>query len=107
MRIDIPKSGDILNLVGNDCTKILEGTTSIHYLWSGPLEAVVIIAILIYLIGVAALVGLGLLLVIIPVLYFIGAVISRSRTAGIKTTDRRVEVVHEVLLAIKVKTLSR
>ena len=98
---DNPSPADVINMVGNDCTKILEGCTSMHYLWSGPLEAIVIIAVLISLIGVSALVGLGLLLVIIPVLYFIGAVIAKSRKKSSVFTDKRVQVINEVLLAIK------
>ena len=128
MTVENPSSGDVINMVGNDCTKILEGKnsfefspffrlfififsrffltfflgcTSMHYLWSGPLEALVIIGVLISLVGISALVGLGLLLVIIPVLYYIGAIIAKSRKKSLVYTDKRVQVVNEVLLAIK------
>ena len=101
MILESPNSGDVINLVGTDCSKIMDGCTSIHYLWSGPLESLAIIGTLIYLIGVSALVGLGLLLLILPALYYLGHKIAEAREDGIASTEKRVVIISEVLMAIK------
>lgn len=93
--------GDVISLVTGDCTRLLEGSTYIHYLWSGPLEALAIVGLLIYLTGYSALVGLGLLLIILPLQYFIGTKITQIRAKNIDVTGGRVSLMSEVLLAIK------
>jgi hypothetical protein len=40
-----------MSLVTSDCTRLKEGCLNIHYIWSGPLEALAIIVLLIYLAG--------------------------------------------------------
>ena len=50
MRLDLQdlNAGDVVNLATNDCSRLMESCLSFHYLWSGALEAVGLIGLLIY-----------------------------------------------------------
>jgi ABC-type bacteriocin/lantibiotic exporter with double-glycine peptidase domain len=58
-------------------------------------------ALLVVLTGVSALIGLGLLLLLVPLQFYFAALITRFRNKNIAITDVRVSIMHEVLLAIK------
>ena len=94
-------SSEVLNLLTNDCTRLLELCTSIHYIWSGPLEAIAIIVLLISLIGHWGLIALGLLVVLIALQVWIGSRVAALRTQNIADTDQRVHLMHEILQNIK------
>lgn len=65
-RLSNPCPVDVVSLVATDCTKLQEAGSSINFLWSAVVESLAIIAVLLGLIGVSALPGLGLILLIIP-----------------------------------------
>ena len=57
---------DTTPLIANDCAKLGEACTMLQYLWSGAVEALAIMAILLALVGRAALPGLGVVLLLVP-----------------------------------------
>lgn len=93
--------GDVIGLVSSDAYRLYEGCTYFHYLWSGPMEALAIIILLIVLTGVSALIGLGLLLLLVPFQFWLARLMTVYRRRGITATENRVGVMHEILLAIK------
>jgi ATP-binding cassette, subfamily C (CFTR/MRP), member 1 len=93
--------GDVIGLVSADAYRLYEGCTYFHYLWSGPLEALAIIILLIVLTGVSALIGLGILLLLVPFQFWLARLMTIYRRAGIAATEHRVGIMHEILLAIK------
>lgn len=93
--------GDVIGLVSGDAYRLYEGCTYFHYLWSGPLEALAIIILLIVLTGYSALIGLGLLLLLVPFQFWLARMMTVLRRKGIAATENRVSVMHEILLAIK------
>ncbi len=42
-------NSEILNLASGDCARLYEACNALHVLWSGPLEAAVILGLLCYL----------------------------------------------------------
>jgi hypothetical protein len=52
--------------------------------WSGPLEAFAIIGLLLSLVGTSALPALGLLLIIVPVQFYIGTIVTKIRGKLVK-----------------------
>jgi len=92
---------DVVSIVSTDVTKLANSATTLHYLWSGMIEALAIIAVLIGFIGVAALPALGLLLFLIPVQYLIGMIIAGMRKKTASASDERVHLMEEILRAIK------
>lgn len=92
---------EVMALMSSDCTRVMEGAQSVHYLWSGPLESLVIVALLIYLTGLAGLVSLGLVALLLPFQLLVAKLMSSNRDASSKATETRVQVMHEILLAIK------
>eukprot|EP01122_Echinamoeba_exundans_P011726 TRINITY_DN4766_c0_g1_i1.p1 TRINITY_DN4766_c0_g1~~TRINITY_DN4766_c0_g1_i1.p1 ORF type:complete len:1175 (+),score=383.98 TRINITY_DN4766_c0_g1_i1:538-4062(+) len=93
--------GDVIGLVSADAYRLYEGCTYFHYLWSGPLEALAIIILLIVLTGVSALIGLGILLLLVPFQFWLARLMTVYRRSGIAATEHRVGIMHEILLAIK------
>jgi 2-keto-3-deoxy-galactonokinase len=52
---------------GNDCERIFEASLYLHYMWASPLYVVIVVGLVTAEIGWAALVGFGLLVVVIPI----------------------------------------
>jgi len=94
---------DILALCSSDCHRLYEGVSLFHFLWSGPLEALTIIVLLVILTGRSALVGLGLILVLLPLQFVFAWIITKIRGKNITATDIRVQMMHEILLGPKQK----
>eukprot|EP00455_Lapot_gusevi_P029940 TRINITY_DN320_c0_g1_i19.p1 TRINITY_DN320_c0_g1~~TRINITY_DN320_c0_g1_i19.p1 ORF type:complete len:1436 (+),score=492.77 TRINITY_DN320_c0_g1_i19:117-4424(+) len=95
------QSSDVLNLITNDCYRLFEACTTIHFVWSGPIEALTIIGLLISLIGYWGLVALGVVAFLLPVQLYIGKTVAQLRSENIQTTDHRVHLMHEILMNIK------
>jgi ABC-type multidrug transport system fused ATPase/permease subunit len=92
---------DITSLVSNDSSKLGEACTMIQYLWSGAIEAIAIICILIGFTGRSALPGLGVVILLIPVQYLIGALTANARKKSVAASDERVRFMKEVLTSMK------
>ena len=60
-----PDSIDVVSLVATDCSKLHEATATLNYLWSAIVEALAIIGVLLGIVGVDALPGRLLNLVVI------------------------------------------
>ena len=82
-------------------SKPLGPAPDIHYIWSAPLESLAIAALLIYRVRVAALPGIALLVLIVPLQYWFASRLAHYRSKGMSVTSVRVRVMNEVLLAIK------
>lgn len=92
---------DVLALVSTDCAKLGEACNTLQYLWSGCVEALAIIGVLLAFTGKSALPGLGALIILVPVQYVIGQRIAKNRKAVVAAADARVSLMDEVLRAIK------
>ena len=92
---------DLVGLAVKDCAKLREACTNLQFLWSGALEAAAIMAILLVLVGRAALPGLGVVLLLVPLQFLVGMATASARKSAIQAADVRVRLTDEVLRSIK------
>ena len=92
---------DPLALVSTDCTKLQDAASSLNFLWSGVVEALAIIGVLIGFVGVYALPGLALLLVLLPLQYYLGLLSAKQRKKTIEASGARVSLMDEVMRSVK------
>uniref|UniRef100_A0A3Q4I1K4 Multidrug resistance-associated protein 4 n=1 Tax=Neolamprologus brichardi TaxID=32507 RepID=A0A3Q4I1K4_NEOBR len=95
-------TGQIVNLLSNDVNRFDEITLNLHYLWVGPLQAVVIIVFLWYEIGASCLAGVAVIALMMPIQTWFGKLfgIFRSKTAVL--TDNRIRIMNEVVSGIRI-----
>mmetsp|Transcript_35993 Transcript_35993/g.59943 ORF Transcript_35993/g.59943 Transcript_35993/m.59943 type:complete len:1348 (+) Transcript_35993:160-4203(+) len=93
--------GDIIALASVDCQKLQEACTVIHFLWSGPVEAVAILILLATVLKLSVLPGVGLILLVVPVQFYIGVKVANLRKKTSQASSNRVQVMQEVLTAAK------
>ena len=72
-------TGQIVNLMSTDCSRLDMAATYIHYVWSGPFQVLIIMVLLFRLLSWAAFIGFGFLLLIIPVQSKVTALLSKYR----------------------------
>jgi ATP-binding cassette subfamily C (CFTR/MRP) protein 4 len=58
--------GQMVNLLSNDVGRFDVALSNVHFLWMGPLETLVILGLLYWMLGPTAVVGIGILLAFIP-----------------------------------------
>jgi ABC-type multidrug transport system fused ATPase/permease subunit len=95
-------TGEITNLMVIDAHKLVEVMPHINVVWSGPLQICLAVYFLYDLVGVSALAGMAVLLVLLPA-NLLGETIGRrmeSRQMGLK--DQRILLMNEILQGIKV-----
>lgn len=81
----------------------IEGAAScMHYMWSGPSIILVTLWILYRILGWFALIGLGLLIVFIPIQNKIFAKMSKYRALATKYSDERIKKMQEAIYGIRV-----
>ncbi|XP_054479604.1 ATP-binding cassette sub-family C member 4-like [Anoplopoma fimbria] len=95
-------TGQIVNLLSNDVNRFDEITLNLHYLWVGPLQAMVIISFLWFEIGPSCLAGVVVIAIMMPVQTWFGKLfgIFRSKTAVL--TDNRIRIMNEVVSGIRI-----
>uniref|UniRef100_A0A3Q1C9L1 Multidrug resistance-associated protein 4 n=1 Tax=Amphiprion ocellaris TaxID=80972 RepID=A0A3Q1C9L1_AMPOC len=95
-------TGQIVNLLSNDVNRFDEVTANLHYLWVGPLQAVVIIVLLWEEIGPSCLAGVAVIALMMPLQTWFGKLfgIFRSKTAVL--TDSRIRIMNEVVSGIRI-----
>jgi ABC-type multidrug transport system fused ATPase/permease subunit len=94
-------AGDIVNLVSNDCSKIGDAFTNVHYLWSAVVEVTLIMVLAFIELGYSACPALGVILLLIPLQLYLGRFKSKTGFENTMTTSKRVHIMSEILTAIK------
>ena len=108
----------MVNLLSNDVNRFDLSVLFNHYLWAGPLQLIIVTALLCWKIGPSALVGAVLLIAAVPlqskyshfmILRYATIAIAwvgkqfgklRVRTAG--KTDKRIRLMNEIVNGMKV-----
>ncbi|XP_041637494.1 ATP-binding cassette sub-family C member 4-like [Cheilinus undulatus] len=95
-------TGQIVNLLSNDVNRFDEITINLHYLWVGPLQAVVILVFLWYEVGPSCLAGMAVIVLMLPLQTWFGKLfgIFRGKTAVL--TDNRIRIMNEVVSGIRI-----
>lgn len=95
-------TGQMVNLLSSDVTKF--DTPDLQSLWS-PLILPVLVVLLWREIGEAALIGLGLLFIFMPIQTAIGGMFGTFRRRMVEHTDQRVRLLSELLSAADIVKL--
>ncbi|XP_071321048.1 ATP-binding cassette sub-family C member 4-like isoform X2 [Trachinotus anak] len=95
-------TGQIVNLLSNDVNRFDEITLNLHYLWVGPLQAMVIIVFLWFEIGPTCLAGLATVALMMPVQTWFGKLFGIFRSKTAVYTDNRIRIMNEVVSGIRI-----
>ncbi|XP_069987945.1 ATP-binding cassette sub-family C member 4 isoform X1 [Penaeus vannamei] len=94
--------GQMVNLLSNDVNRFDTSVIFIHYLWIGPLQTAIVLAILWQELGPSCLAGIMLLILFVPLQSWMGKVFSKLRLATAHRTDERVRIMNEIINAMRV-----
>ncbi|KAI0214567.1 Multidrug resistance-associated protein 1 [Lamellibrachia satsuma] len=98
--------GAITNLMAVDAQKLHDLVVFIHTLWDVPLMVVVCVVLLWQTVGPAALAGLAVLLVLLPInAVLVGGRIRKLQSKQMVVKDRRMHQLNEAISGIKVLKL--
>ncbi|WFD33892.1 CCR4-NOT core subunit cdc39 [Malassezia cuniculi] len=102
VRTGLASDGQITNLVGVDISKVVEFVAMIHQpMVEQPLLIVLSIIYLVHLLGSAALVGVGIMILALPLQVALSKAALRVQEQMLRSTDTRLDQLSEVLSSIK------
>ncbi|EDV28837.1 uncharacterized protein TRIADDRAFT_19619 [Trichoplax adhaerens] len=94
-------TGHILNLMANDAQRFDEIPTTLHYIWIGPIQVIVLTILLWREIGIACLSGLAVILLLLPVQILMAKFAVRFRRYYLENADARIRVMSEIISGMK------
>lgn len=94
-------SGEVMNLIANDVSRIVLAVTEFHNLWSAFSETIVIIALMAAEIKECCVPAVVIILVLLPVQYYLGKLTNDTQMENAKLNSERVHLMTEILTAIK------
>ncbi|PHT93257.1 ABC transporter C family member 2 [Capsicum annuum] len=86
--------------VGYRLRSTLQICQSLHTLWSAPLRITVALVLLYQLLGVAALLGALMLVLMFPIQTYVISKMQKLTKEGLQRTDKRIGLMNEVLAAM-------
>ncbi|KAF5390969.1 hypothetical protein D9757_004019 [Collybiopsis confluens] len=98
-------SGHILTMISTDTARVDEFCGYGHHMWVAPIQLIIAVGLLIANLGYSALVGLGVLLLSLPIQTMLVFVMISQRKKGVKITDSRIRLTTEVLQGIRLLKL--
>jgi ATP-binding cassette, subfamily C (CFTR/MRP), member 4 len=100
-------SGKILNLASNDVERFLMASLFINYLFWAPIQSFAILGVGIWLLGPAFAAGFALLIVVVvPLQFFLSNRFAYYRSKIAALTDRRVNLVSQAVYGTRVMKMS-
>lgn len=90
-------SGNTINLVSNDAQKIEKSLNQVGYMLSAPLELIIGLVILWYLIGWEALVGAVIFFILVAFQMLMARKAAKLRKMAAAFTDKRLVVMNEII----------
>ncbi|KAH8851362.1 Multidrug resistance-associated protein 4 [Schistosoma japonicum] len=95
-------TGQIINLLSTD-TQYFEYTfLFIHYLWSGPLETFITLALMSRITFIPSLITIGVILLIIPIQSAFNRAYGKIRFRTAHVTDQRIRILSDIITGIYV-----
>ncbi|KAJ2797903.1 Transporter of the ATP-binding cassette (ABC), partial [Coemansia furcata] len=85
-----------------DAYKISEVSAYMHFLYQLPAEMVVAVLMLYQLLGVASLAGVGAIVVLIPLQWYLVTVWSKYQSQLMTISDRRMSMMNEILQGVRI-----
>jgi ABC-type multidrug transport system fused ATPase/permease subunit len=99
-------SGEVTNLVAVDTQKLFDVMLEGHNLWSCPLLIIIVSALLWVIMGPELTVGVGVLILFVPIVQQIVSRMLRIRKARSILTDTRINILASMLQGIRVTKLN-
>jgi ABC-type multidrug transport system fused ATPase/permease subunit len=99
------QTGEIINLMAVDANRFTDTVTYLHMLWSAPFQITLSLYFLYDLMGTSVFYGLAVMILLIPVNFYIAKHQKRITVLQMKTKDERIKMMNEVLTGIKVLKL--
>ncbi|KAG7095244.1 hypothetical protein E1B28_006018 [Marasmius oreades] len=93
--------GKITTMISTDASRLDRFSAFGHILWVSPIQFAIGVGLLIGNLGYSALVGLGVLIIGLPVQFLLVRIIFNQRKKGVKITDSRVRLTNEVLQGVR------
>jgi ATP-binding cassette subfamily C (CFTR/MRP) protein 1 len=94
-------NGRIINLMSTDTYRVDQASGFFHMIWCSPIAILVTIVLLLVNLTYSALPGLGLLILVMPLLGRAVKTLFRRRQMINKITDQRVSLTQEILQAVR------
>lgn len=87
--------------MSNDAQRLPDMSLGMHAIWSTPVFVIIAVFLLVRLVGAAAIAGIVLLVLMIPLQGFLATKQMGLQRAQMKQTESRVKVINEVLQVSK------
>ncbi|KAK5612185.1 hypothetical protein CRENBAI_022816 [Crenichthys baileyi] len=97
--------GETVNLMSADAQRFNDVTNFIHLLWSCPLQIIVSIVFLWMELGPSTLAGIAVMVLMVPVNGLLANKAKEIQTENMKSKDKRLKIMNEMLNGIKVLKL--
>ncbi|XP_058859188.1 ATP-binding cassette sub-family C member 8-like isoform X2 [Acipenser ruthenus] len=97
--------GQICNLVAIDTNQLMWFFFLCPNLWAMPVQIVVGVILLYYLLGISALIGATVIAVLAPVQYFVATKLSQAQKSTLEYSNERLKKTTELLRGIKLLKL--
>lgn len=94
-------TGDVVNLMSVDANRLTDLCTYGHILWSGPFQIVLAFISLYNLLGWQSFVGVGVMIISIPITTVIAKYVKSLSLRQMKIKDKRTHVMNELLTNMK------
>ncbi|XP_055778219.1 ATP-binding cassette sub-family C member 8-like isoform X2 [Salvelinus fontinalis] len=97
--------GQICNLVAIDTNQLMWFFFLCPNLWAMPVQIIVGVILLYYLLGISALIGATVIAVLAPVQYFVATKLSQAQQSTLEYSSERLKKTNELLRGIKLLKL--
>ncbi|XP_054828142.1 ATP-binding cassette sub-family C member 8 isoform X4 [Eublepharis macularius] len=98
-------AGQICNLVAIDTNQLMWFFFLCPNLWAIPVQIIVGVILLYYLLGFSALIGAVVIIVLVPVQYFVATKLSQAQRSTLEYSNERLKKTNEMLRGIKLLKL--
>lgn len=95
--------GAIINLMAVDSFKVAEVCAYLHFLIAAvPMQVFIAVVLLYQILGWSSIAGIGVMVLLLPINYYISSQFSKIQEAIMTTTDKRIHTTNEVLQNIRI-----
>ncbi|XP_041445573.1 ATP-binding cassette sub-family C member 8 isoform X2 [Xenopus laevis] len=98
-------SGQICNLVAIDTNQLMWFFFLCPNLWAMPVQIIVGVILLYYILGISALIGAVVIIVLAPIQYFVATKLSQAQRSTLEYSNERLKKTNEMLRGIKLLKL--
>ncbi|KAJ1929039.1 hypothetical protein IWQ60_001535 [Tieghemiomyces parasiticus] len=101
----IYSQGAIVNLMSTDCSRLDMIAGFLNLIWVAPIVLCLASGLLLWKLGVSALVGFGLMVLYLPLQHHFAKSLGRTRQGAVLLTDRRIKLTQQFFQGIRVVKL--